>query len=106
MKNISGRGRVKSGKRARPLSATAHLGHLWWDGSQCAAGSQNRLDVFAAGTDGQLTHKLWDGSSWSSWDWVGGSFRAIPRQSPGEPTGSMFLSEEWTTISATSGEIN
>src|SRR5215469_14036630 len=35
-----------------------------------------------------------------------GVFRATPRQSPGEPTGSMFLSGEWTTISATSGEIN
>ena len=39
-----------------------------------ASWASNRLDVFAAGADGQLNHKWWNGSKWSAWDWVGGVF--------------------------------
>jgi hypothetical protein len=43
-----------------------------------AAWAANRLDVFAAGPDGNLQHKWWDGSKWSAWDWVGGFFQGNP----------------------------
>jgi peptide methionine sulfoxide reductase MsrB len=38
----------------------------------------DRLDVFAAGADGQLIHKWWDGSAWSDWDRIGGAFHGNP----------------------------
>jgi hypothetical protein len=43
-----------------------------------AAWGSNRLDVFAAGSDGNLQHKWWDGANWGAWDWVGGYFQGNP----------------------------
>jgi hypothetical protein len=30
----------------------------------CASWGANRIDVFVRGTDNELWHKYWDGSSW------------------------------------------
>ena len=43
-----------------------------------ASWAAHRLDVFSAGTDGQLNHKWWDGSSWHNWQTLGGSFKGGP----------------------------
>jgi peptidase M23-like protein/repeat uncharacterized protein DUF346 len=43
-----------------------------------ASWGPNRLDLFAAGTDGQLKHKAWDGSAWSALFNLGGSFKGGP----------------------------
>jgi hypothetical protein len=40
--------------------------------------SAGRLDVFAKGTDNQLWHKWWNGSSWSGWENLGGVFLHNP----------------------------
>jgi Arylsulfotransferase (ASST)/Repeat of unknown function (DUF346) len=37
-----------------------------------AAWSSNRLDTFIRGTDGQLWHKWWNGTTWSGWEPLGG----------------------------------
>jgi len=37
-----------------------------------------RLDVFAAGGDGKLVHKLWDGQAWQGWETLGGTFKGGP----------------------------
>ena len=37
-----------------------------------------RLDVFAAGADGQLVHKWWDGLKWHDWQTLGGVFKGAP----------------------------
>ena len=37
-----------------------------------AAWSPNRLDAFGRGTDGQLWHRWWDGTSWQGWESLGG----------------------------------
>jgi hypothetical protein len=38
----------------------------------------NRLDVFAAGSNGHLSHKRWDGSVWHDWEDLGGTFKEGP----------------------------
>jgi hypothetical protein len=43
-----------------------------------ASWEPDRLDVFAAGYDGNLTHKVWDGNEWSTFEWVGGEFTGNP----------------------------
>ena len=73
---------------------TTTSGHLWWNGSQwkgweglggsltsapaVASWAANRLDVFAAGSDGKLNHKWWDGSMWHDWQALGGVFKGAP----------------------------
>ncbi|MGB7901094.1 MAG: hypothetical protein WCG09_01405 [Halobacteriota archaeon] len=55
-------------------------------GGQVAAGtgpaacswSAGRLDVFVQGTDGQLWHKWYTGTSWSGWESLGGKLTASP----------------------------
>ena len=49
-----------------------------------ASWAPNRLDVFAAGPDGHLLHKWWNGSSWSD---VGLGRRRVPRQPRGGVVG-------------------
>ena len=43
-----------------------------------ASWAANRLDVFSAGSDGQLNHKWWDGSAWHNWQTLGGVFKGGP----------------------------
>ena len=59
----------------------------WYSlGGQLAAGtgpavaswSAGRLDVFVQGTDGALWHKWYTGTSWSSWESLGGKLTASP----------------------------
>ncbi|MFZ6027812.1 MAG: peptidoglycan DD-metalloendopeptidase family protein [Chloroflexota bacterium] len=38
----------------------------------------NRVDVFARGTDGQLYHRIWNGSSWGNWESLGGFLTSGP----------------------------
>jgi hypothetical protein len=38
----------------------------------------HRLDCFAEGTDNQLYHKWWDGSTWHNWQKLGGTFKGDP----------------------------
>jgi len=59
--------------------------HHWEDlggklGSAPAVSSwgPNRLDVFAAGADGEMMHRSFNGSKWSGWDGIGGSFKDHP----------------------------
>ena len=33
-----------------------------------ASWAGNRVDLFAAGRDGKLTARWWNGSAWSDWD--------------------------------------
>src|SRR6202035_3085363 len=33
---------------------------------------ENRLDLFARGTDNAVWHKWWDGSNWGGWESLGG----------------------------------
>jgi hypothetical protein len=40
--------------------------------------SLNRVDVFARGTDGQLFHRIWNGSSWGNWEPLGGFLTSGP----------------------------
>ena len=39
---------------------------------------RSRLDVFVEGTDGALYQKTWTGSSWSSWQSLGGKLTSSP----------------------------
>jgi len=74
-----------------------HLGHLWWDGKKpwhgwedlggpitsspavtSWAGTPRRLDVFAAGADGQLVHKWHEEQTWHDWQTLGGTFKGAP----------------------------
>jgi hypothetical protein len=41
-----------------------------------ASWSANRLDVFGRGGDGELWHRSWNGSFWSSWEPLGGALLA------------------------------
>lgn len=43
-------------------------------GPAAVAWDQNRLDVFVRGTDSAIWHLYWNGSGWSSWEWLGGPF--------------------------------
>src|SRR5271165_4508147 len=47
-----------------------------------ASWGANRLDIFGLGTDNQMYHKAWDGSSWlpseKGWDLIGGVFNSLP----------------------------
>src|SRR5215469_2167306 len=43
-----------------------------------ASWAPHRLDVFAAGTDNQLDHKWWDGSTWHNFQTLGGVFKEGP----------------------------
>jgi hypothetical protein len=40
--------------------------------------SPNRLDVFALGTSGAMYHQAWNGSNWSGWGSLGGTFSSNP----------------------------
>jgi len=33
----------------------------------------NRLDVFGVGADNMLKHRVWDGSTWTDWENLGGN---------------------------------
>lgn len=43
-----------------------------------AAWSPDRLDLFAGRSDGQLSHRTWNGSHWSNWETLGGFFKGAP----------------------------
>jgi peptide methionine sulfoxide reductase MsrB len=43
-----------------------------------ASGAPNRLDVFAARTNGSLGHKRWDGATWHAWEDLVGTFKGAP----------------------------
>ena len=43
-----------------------------------ASWGEDRLDVFAAGADGKLNRKWWDGSKWHDWQNLGGTFKGAP----------------------------
>lgn len=38
----------------------------------------NRIDVVATGTDSQVFHKWWNGSSWNGWEPLGGTIQGAP----------------------------
>jgi hypothetical protein len=50
--------------------------------SAVASWGSNRLDIFGLGTDNQMYHKAWNGTSWepSQTDWqpLGGTFNSPP----------------------------
>ena len=50
------------------------LGGILTSGPAVSSWGPNRLDVFVRGTDGAIYHKAWDGSRWSDWASLGGSF--------------------------------
>ena len=54
------------------------LGGQLVGGPDVASWGPGRLDVFARGTDNQLWHKFWVGSSWSGWEPLGGVLTADP----------------------------
>ncbi len=43
-----------------------------------ASWGAHRLDVFSAGTDGNLKHTWWDGATWHTWQTLGGVFKGGP----------------------------
>jgi hypothetical protein len=43
-----------------------------------ASWAAHRLDAFAQGTDKELYHKWWDGSTWHNWQKLGGVFKDSP----------------------------
>lgn len=43
-----------------------------------ASWAPGRLDVFSRGADGSLTHKWWDGRTWSAWESLGGFLTSAP----------------------------
>lgn len=49
-----------------------------------AARDADRIDVFAAGDDGKLWHRWWDGSRWVPWQEVAGA-----------PGGATAVSADW-----------
>ncbi len=54
------------------------LGGTLTSGVHAASWGENRLDVFARGTDNQLWHKSWGGSAWSGWVPLGGVLTSAP----------------------------
>lgn len=62
----------------RQWSGWTDLGGVVTAGPAVSSWSANRLDVFAKGTDNQLWHKWWNGSSWSGWENLGGVFLHNP----------------------------
>jgi hypothetical protein len=40
---------------------------------------EDRIDVFAVGTDSALWHRWWDGSSWGGWESLGGVLESTPK---------------------------
>jgi hypothetical protein len=55
-----------------PTVGWSSLGGVLTSKPAVAAWSSNRLDTFVRGTDGQLWHKWWNGTSWSGWEPLGG----------------------------------
>ncbi len=53
----------------------------------CSWGS-GRVDVFVQGTNGALYHKAWLGTSWSSWQSLGGKLTSAPAATATPATGS------------------
>jgi Repeat of unknown function (DUF346) len=53
-------------------------GTLVGEGVGAASWAENRLDVFARGTDNAMHHQWWDGSSWSGWEKRGGTLTGGP----------------------------
>ena len=60
-----------------PVTGTATAWHAWESlGGSLALGATpaasswgaDRLDVFAAGTDGLTWHRWWDGTRWVEWE--------------------------------------
>ena len=43
-----------------------------------ASWGPGRLDVFAAGQDGQLIHMWHEGNKWHDWETLGGTFKGGP----------------------------
>jgi hypothetical protein len=68
-----------------------------------ASWGSNRLDVFAAGPDGNLEHKWWNGQSGATGIGSAGFFTISRRPSPGEPIGSTCSFAGWTTTWGTFG---
>lgn len=58
-------------------SGWTDLGGVITAGPAVASRSEDRLDVFAKGTDNALRHKYWNGS-WSAWESLGGVFLHNP----------------------------
>jgi peroxiredoxin len=58
----------------------------------CSWGS-GRLDVFTHGTDGALWHKWYTGTSWSSWESLGGALTSSPAAAtaPGSSSIDVFV---------------
>jgi len=58
----------------------------------CSWGS-GRLDVFVQGTDGALWHKWYTGTSWSSWESLGGALTSSPAAAtaPGSSSIDVFV---------------
>ncbi len=55
-----------------PTVGWGSLGGMLTSKPAVAAWSPNRLDTFVRGTDGQLWHRWWSGTSWSDWEPLGG----------------------------------
>ena len=49
------------------------------------------FDVFVKGTDNALYHKYWNGSQWSKWQNLGGTFTSGPAAVSGDRIGLMYL---------------
>jgi hypothetical protein len=81
---VAGKGVSKDTVAIWPLRRTPEwngwqdLGGTIVSGPAVSSWAQNRLDVFAKGTDNQLYHKWWDGSSWHPWQKLGGTFKDSP----------------------------
>src|SRR5205085_9943301 len=73
--------RLSAGKQraAAPPSVTwTSLGGVLTSKPAAASWAPSRLDVFGRGTDNELWHKAWDGSSWSGWQPLGGVLSSGP----------------------------
>ena len=60
---------------AAPVSA--YQGNLTSD-PDCVSWGANRIDCFARASDNALWHMWWDGSSWSTWESLGGLLTSGP----------------------------
>lgn len=61
-----------------PPTAWEPLGGILRSGAGASSSSGNRVDVFIRGSDDQLWHRWFNGSTWSGWEALGGLISADP----------------------------
>lgn len=98
---------IRPGQPGQPgqgWSGWESLGGVLTSAPSASSWQNNRLDVFARGTDNALYHIWWDGRAWSNWEDLGGTLTSAPTVSSRRPnhlevfargTGDQLFRREW-----------